>query len=32
MAQARTLFLGMDVHNDARAVAYVAQDDGAAVP
>src|SRR4029453_11005030 len=32
MSQSRTLFIGMDVHKDAMAVAYVAQDHGAAVP
>jgi hypothetical protein len=32
MAQSRTLFIGMDVHNDAIAVAYGAQDHGAEVP
>ena len=26
MAQSRTLFIGMDVHKDTIAVAYVAQD------
>lgn len=31
MSQSRTLFIGMDVHKDAIAVAYVAQDHGAAV-
>ena len=31
MAQSRTLFLGMDVHKDSLAVAYVAQDHGAEV-
>ena len=31
MSQSRTLFLGMDVHKDAIAVAYVAQDHGAEV-
>jgi transposase len=31
MSQSRTLFIGMDVHKDAMAVAYVAQDHGAAV-
>ncbi len=29
MAQSRTLFSGLDVHTEARAVAYVAQDPGA---
>jgi transposase len=29
MAQSRTLFIGMDVHKDTIAVAYVAQDHGA---
>ena len=29
MSQSRTLFIGMDVHKDAIAVAYVAQDHGA---
>jgi transposase len=32
MAQSRTLFIGMDVHKDAIAVAYVAQAHGAEVP
>jgi transposase len=32
MAQSRTLFIGMDVHKDTLAVAYVAQDHGAEVP
>jgi transposase len=31
MAQSRTLFIGMDVHKDSIAVAYVAQDHGAEV-
>jgi transposase len=31
MSQASTLFIGMDVHKDTIAVAYVAQDHGAAV-
>jgi transposase len=31
MSQSRTLCIGMDVHKDAMAVAYVAQDHGAAV-
>jgi transposase len=31
MSQARTRFIGMDVHKDAIAVAYVAQDHGAEV-
>ena len=31
MSQSRTLFIGMDVHKDAIAVAYVAQDHGAEV-
>jgi transposase len=31
MAQSRTLFIGMDVHKDALAVAYVAQEQGAEV-
>src|SRR5215470_1860421 len=31
MAQSRTLFIGMDVHKDTIAVAYVAQDHGAEV-
>ena len=31
MSQSNTLFIGMDVHNDAIAVAYVAQDHGAEV-
>ena len=31
MAQSRTLFLGMAVHKDPMAVAYVAQDPGAEV-
>ena len=29
MAQSSTLCIGMDVHKDALAVAYVAQDQGA---
>ncbi len=29
MSQSRTLFIGMDVHKDAIAVAYVAQEHGA---
>jgi transposase len=31
MSQSRTLFIGMDGHKDAMAVAYVAQDHGAEV-
>jgi hypothetical protein len=31
MSQSRPLFLGMDGHKDTSAVAYVAQDHGAAV-
>src|SRR6187200_3335128 len=31
MSQSRTLFMGMDVHKDSIAVAYVAQDHGAEV-
>ena len=31
MSQSRTLFIGMDVHQDTLAVAYVAQDHGAEV-
>jgi transposase len=31
MSQSRTLFIGMDVHKDSIAVAYVAQDHGAEV-
>jgi transposase len=31
MSQSRTLVIGMDVHNDALAVAYVSQDHGAEV-
>ena len=31
MSQSRTLFIGMDVHKESIAVAYVAQDHGAAV-
>jgi transposase len=31
MSQSRTRFIGMEVHKDAIAVAYVAQDHGAAV-
>jgi hypothetical protein len=31
MSQSRTLFIGMDVHKDAIAIAYVAQDHGAEV-
>ena len=31
MPQSRTLFIGMDVHKDAIAVAYVAQEHGAEV-
>ena len=31
MSQSNTLYVGMDVHQDAIAVAYVAQDHGAAV-
>ena len=30
MSQSRTLFIGMDVHKDSIAVAYVAQDHGEA--
>ena len=32
MSPSRTLCVGMDVHKDAIAVAYVSQDHGAAVP
>jgi transposase len=32
LAQSRTLCIGMEVHKDTMAVAYVAQDHGAAVP
>jgi hypothetical protein len=32
MTQARTLFIGMDGHQDAMAVAYVAHAHGAEVP
>jgi hypothetical protein len=32
MAQSRTLCIGMEVHTDTIAVAYVAQDHGAEVP
>src|SRR5438128_1495852 len=32
MAQSRTLFVGMDVHQETMAVASVAQEPGAAVP
>jgi len=32
LSQSRTLFIGMDVHKDAMAVASVAQDHGADVP
>ncbi len=31
MSQSRTLFIGMDVHKDSIAVAYIAQDHGAEV-
>ena len=31
MSQSRTLFIGMDVHNETIAVAYVAQEHGAEV-
>jgi hypothetical protein len=31
MSQSTTLFIGMDVHKDSIAVAYVAQDHGAEV-
>jgi hypothetical protein len=31
MAQSSPLFIGMDVHKDTMAVAYVAQDQGAEV-
>ena len=31
MSQSRTLCIGMDVHKESIAVAYVAQDPGAAV-
>src|SRR5688572_28805982 len=31
MSQSRTLFIGMEVHKDTIAVAYVAQDQGAEV-
>lgn len=31
MSQANTLFIGLDVHKDSIAVAYVAQDHGAEV-
>jgi hypothetical protein len=31
MAQSRTLFIGMDVHKDTIAVAYIAQDHGSEV-
>ena len=31
MAQSRTLFIGMDVHKDTIAVAYVAHEHGAEV-
>ena len=31
MAQSRTLFVGMDVHTETIAVAYVAQEPGADV-
>jgi hypothetical protein len=31
MSQSRTLFIGMEVHQDSIAVAYVAQDHGAEV-
>ena len=32
MSQSNTLFIGMDVHKESIAVAYVAQEHGAAVP
>src|SRR5438105_5029141 len=32
MSQSRTLFVGMDVHNETIAVTYVAQEPGAEVP
>jgi hypothetical protein len=32
MSQSRTLFIGMDVHKESIAVAYVAHDHGAEVP
>ena len=32
MSQSRTLFVGMDVHQETSAVAYVAQEHGAEVP
>jgi hypothetical protein len=31
MSQSTTLFIGMDVHKDSIAVAYIAQDHGAEV-
>jgi transposase len=31
MSQSRTLFIGMDVHKETIAVAYIAQDHGAEV-
>jgi transposase len=31
MNQSRTLYIGMDVHQDSSAVAYIAKDDGAEV-
>jgi hypothetical protein len=31
MSQSRTRFIGMDVHKETMAVAYIAQDSGAAV-
>jgi hypothetical protein len=31
MSQSRTLYLGLDVHKEASAVAYVAHDQGAEV-
>jgi hypothetical protein len=31
MAQSSTLFIGMDVHKETMAVAYIAQDHGAEV-
>jgi hypothetical protein len=31
MSQSSTLFIGMDVHNDSLAGAYVAQEHGTAV-
>ena len=32
LSQSRTLFIGMDVHTETIAVAYIAPDHGAAVP